>query len=280
MIIRRTFEDQLQELQNDMLRLGRFVEEALGKSLEALARQDFALAKQVIADDDFADEMDFGIQARAMQLLALQQPMARDLRVIGASLRIVVDLERIGDHAVDTAKVVRALAGQTYSKPLSGIARLGELSRKMVGDALQAFVSHDLEIAIQVARDDDAVDDLCDQVQRDLLDEMRADPSRVEQCTRLLLVARTLERVADHATNIVEYIYYVETGEMRQLAREEHGYETQKGEVESQRAVLKSAAIDHDNRENKELKVTGQPFLKSLENEDVPHNANAASSND
>ncbi len=224
MIIRRTFEDQLQELQNDMLRLGRFVEEALGKSLEALATQDFSLAKHVIADDDFADEMDFGIQARAMQLLALQQPMARDLRVIGASLRIVVDLERIGDHAVDIAKVVRALAGQTYPKPLADIARLGELSRKMVGDALLAFVSHDLETAIHVARADDAVDDLCDQVQRDLLDEMRADASRVEQCTRLLLVARTLERVADHATNIVEYIYYVETGEMRQLAREEHGY--------------------------------------------------------
>ena len=101
MIIRRTFEDQLQELQNDMLRLGRFVEEALGKSLDALVRQDFAAAKQVIADDDFADDMDFGIQARAMQLLALQQPMARDLRIIGACLRIVVDLERIGDHAVD-----------------------------------------------------------------------------------------------------------------------------------------------------------------------------------
>ena len=260
MIIRRTFEDQLQELQNDMLRLGRFVEEALGKSLESLANQDFALAGQVIADDDFADEMDFGIQARAMQLLALQQPMARDLRFIGASLRIVVDLERIGDHAVDTAKVVRALAGQTYSKPLSDIARLGELSRKMVGDALQAFVAHDVEIAVQVARDDDAVDDLCDQVQRDLLDEMRADPSRVEQCTRLLLVARTLERVADHATNIVEYIYYVETGEMRQLAREEHGYETQSGEAENERAVLNSAAMDHDHRETKERKVTGKPF--------------------
>ena len=159
-----------------------------------------------------------------MQLLALQQPMARDLRMIGASLRIVVDLERIGDHAVDIAKFVRALAGQTYSKPLSDMARLGDLSRKMVGDALQAFVNHDIELAVQVARDDDAVDDLCDFVQSELLNEMRDDPTRVEQCTRLLLVARNLERVADHATNIVEYTYYVETGEMRQLAREEHGY--------------------------------------------------------
>ena len=224
MIIRRTFEDQLTELQNDLLRLGRFVEEALGKSLDALVRQDFTLAKQVITDDDFADDMDFNIQAQAMQLLALQQPMARDLRAIGASLRIVVDLERIGDHAVDLAKVVRSLAGRSLSNSMGDLAQLGELSRKMVRDSLQAFINHDTELAVQVARDDDAVDELCERVQRELMDEMRADPSRVEPFTRLLLVARSLERVADHATNIVEYIYYVETGEMRNLAREEHGY--------------------------------------------------------
>lgn len=224
MIIRRTFEDQLTELQNDLLRLGRFVEEALGKSLEALVRQDFTLAKQVVDDDDFADDMDFNIQGQAMQLLALQQPMARDLRVIGASLRIVVDLERIGDHAVDIAKVVRSLVGRSSNNAVGELAKLGELSRKMVRDSLQAFVNHDTNLAIQVARDDDAVDDLCDEIQTHIMDHMRDEPSRIEQLTRLLLVARSLERVADHATNIVEYIYYVETGEMRNLAREEQGH--------------------------------------------------------
>jgi phosphate transport system protein len=222
MIIRRTFEEQLNELQNDMLRLGRFVEEALGKAMDALVRQDLVLAKQVIADDDFADDMTFGIQARTMQLLALQQPMARDLRIVGSSMRIVVDLERIGDHACDIAKVTRSLAGQTFFKPLVDIPQLGVLARKMVGDSLQSFVSHDTDLAVQVARDDDAVDDLCDRLQNELMEKMRNDPSLVEQATRLLLVARMLERVADHATNIVENIYYVETGEMRQLAREEH----------------------------------------------------------
>jgi phosphate transport system protein len=223
MIIRRTFEEQLNELQNDMLRLGRFVEEALGKAMDALVRQDLALAKQVIADDDFADDMTFGIQARTMQLLALQQPMARDLRIIGSSMRIVVDLERIGDHASDIAKVTRSLAGQTFFKPLVDIPQLGVLARKMVGDSLQSFVNHDTQMAVQVARDDDAVDDLCDRLQNELMEKMRHDAGLVEQATRLLLVARMLERVADHATNIVENIYYVETGEMRQLAREEHG---------------------------------------------------------
>ena len=264
MIIRRTFEEQLQELQNDMLRLGRFVEEALGKSMEALIHQDFASAKQVIADDDFADDMDFGIQARAMQLLALQQPMARDLRMIGASLRIVVDLERIGDHAVDISKFVRSLAGQTYSKPLSDMARLGDLSRKMVGDALQAFVNHDIELAVQVARDDDAVDDLCDFVQSGLLNEMRDDPTRVEQCTRLLLVARNLERVADHATNMVEYIYYVETGQMRQLAREEHGHDAAV-ELESVAgAAMGRGIFDHHRHEVKDQKINGVTLLEHL----------------
>ena len=224
MIIRRTFEDQLQELQNDILRLGRFVEEALSKSLDALMRQDLQLARQIVDADDFADDITFGIQARTMQLLALQQPMARDLRMIGASLRIVVDLERIGDYAVDIAKVTRSLAGHSFFKPLVDIPLLGELSRKMVTDSLQAYVNRDLDMCIQVARDDDAVDDVCDRLQHELMDKMREDSSLVEPATRLLLVARTLERAADHATNIVEQIYYIETGEMRPLAREEHNH--------------------------------------------------------
>jgi phosphate transport system protein len=222
MIIRRTFHDQLDELQSDLLRLGRFVEEALGKAMDALVRQDLQLAKQVVADDDFADDMHVGIQTRAMQLLALQQPMARDLRVIGSSLRIVIDLERIGDHAVDIAKIARSMAGQSFLKPLVDVPQLGVLTQKMIGDSLQAFVSHDMNQAIQVARDDDAVDDLCDTLQTELIDKMRSDPSLVEPATKLLLVARMLERCADHATNIVEQIYYVETGDLRPLAREEH----------------------------------------------------------
>lgn len=222
MSIRRTFDEQLQELQNDIMRLGRFVEEALGKALDALVRQDLPLAKQVVLDDDFADDMNFGIQSRATQLIALQQPMARDLRIVGSSLRIVTDLERIGDHAVDIAKITRSLAGQSFFKPLVDIPRLGDMARQMVADSIQAFVAHDTELAVQVARADDAVDDLCDSLQNELLDKMRHDASLVEQATRLLLVARSLERVADHATNIVEQIYYVETGQMRPLAREEH----------------------------------------------------------
>ena len=224
MIIRHNFEEQLADMQSDLLRLGRFVQEAHGKAMDSLVRGDLPLSKQVINDDDFADDMTFGIQARATQLLALQQPMARDLRFVAACLKIVVDLERIGDHASDIAKVTRAMAGQSFGRPPVDLNQLSMMARQMVDDALGSFVQHDIKAAVQVARDDDAVDDLCEQVQQEMMNLMRADSSRVEQATRLLLVARALERVADHATNIAEQVYYVETGELRPLAREEHNH--------------------------------------------------------
>ncbi len=224
MIIRRNFEEQLGELQEDLLRLGRFVQEAHARALDALTRQDVALAKVVINDDDIADDLTFAIQAQAMQLLALQQPMARDLRSIASSLRIVIDLERIGDHACDIAKITRTFAGSSAVRVPNDLPRLSEMARKMVGDSLVAFVTRDPQAARQVARDDDAVDDLCDAIQEELMDTMREDATRVEKATRLLLVARSIERVADHATNIAEQVYYVETGEMRNLGREEHNH--------------------------------------------------------
>ena len=213
----------------------------------------WALAKQVVTDDDFADDMTFGIQTRTMQLLALQQPMARDLRFVGASMRIVVDLERIGDHACDIAKITRRLAGQSFFKPLVDIPRLGELARKMVGDSLQAFINHDTNLALQVAADDDAVDDLCARLEAELMDKMRVDSSLVEQATQLLLVARMLERVADHATNIVENIYYLETGEMRPLAREAHNEHSAAlaniAKTDALREALQTGGPDHHHRE-------------------------------
>jgi len=249
MIIRHTFEEQLQDLQGDLLRLGRFVEEALGKALDALVRQDAALANQIIDEDDFADDLDFEIQTRAMQLLALQQPMARDLRVIGASLRIVLDLERIGDYAVDVAKVARGLSGQPYTAPVKDLVELGTAARQMVGDALQTYVNRDIEQARHVAGADDDVDDKYDGVQARLIKLMRDDAASVAQATRLLLVARSLERAADHATNIAEYIYYVETGEMRQLAREEH--QENKHEEDKTLQAFDLSPRDHDAREQK-----------------------------
>jgi phosphate transport system protein len=209
MIIRRTFEEQLNELQNDMLRLGRFVEEALGKAMDALVRQDLVLAKQVIADDDFADDMTFGIQARTMQCWPCSSRWRATCVLSAPRCALWSISNALAIMPVTSPKSRAVWPGQTFFKPLVDIPQLGELARKMVGDSLQSFVSHDTDLAVQVARDDDAVDDLCDRLQNELMEKMRNDPSLVEQATRLLLVARMLERVADHATNIVENIYYV-----------------------------------------------------------------------
>ncbi len=216
---RKSFEEQIQELQDDLLRMGRFVEGAVAKAMKALVHQDVRLANEVIREDDIADDLDIEIETKAMRLLALQQPMARDLRIIGTALKIVTDLERIGDHAVDIAKLARILSTHTYFKPLVDIPKLAGLALGMVHASLQAYVNRDIELAIQVCRDDDQVDTLYESLFSELVEYMMKDPHLVEQATYLLFVAYFLERVADHATNMAERVYYMETGRLEQLAR-------------------------------------------------------------
>jgi phosphate transport system protein len=143
--------------------------------------------------------------------------MARDLRMIGASLRIVVDLERIGDHAVDIAKTARRLGEETLYKPLVDIPRMGEMARAMLHDALEAFVHKDLDLVKKVIEDDDAVDALYRQMRTDLQSRMGTDPTCVLQATYLQFVAHYLERICDHCTNIVERVAYMQTGRMKEL---------------------------------------------------------------
>ncbi len=217
--VRKSFEEQLQELQDDLLRMGRFVEGAVAKAMKALVNQNVALANEVIREDDIADDLDVEIMTKAMKLLALQQPMARDLRIIGTAMKIVTDLERIGDHAVDIAKMARILASEPYFKPLVDIPRLAQMALGMVHDALQAYVNRDIDLAIQVCKDDDKVDELYESLFAELVDYMKGDPSLVEQATYLLFVAYFLERIADHATNAAEFTYFAEVGKLEQLAR-------------------------------------------------------------
>lgn len=216
-MVRQPFEDELSELKNEVLRMGSFVEGMLDDALDALLRQDVAKANEVIRADDVADGIDLGIEARCMRLLALQQPMARDLRLIGSAFKIDSDLERIGDHAVDIARAAKALAGQPYFKPLVDIPRLAALAKEMMHNSLLAFVRMDLALVQKVVQDDDEVDNLYHDLIAELVDYMKRDPATVEQATQLLLVARLLERVADHAVNVAERVQYVETGRLKQI---------------------------------------------------------------
>lgn len=214
---RSTFLADLQELENAMLKMGSLVEEAIARAIDSLVRQDNELARSVIQGDDRIDALQLEIEDRCLRLIALQQPLARDLRFIGTALKIVTDLERIADHAADIAQVALRLSGEPYIKPLIDIPRMAELARGMLRDSLTAYVQEDVDLAYSMADRDSQVDSLYNQVFRELLVFMMEDPRTIPQATRLLMVAQYLERVADHVTNLGESLIYMVTGERKDL---------------------------------------------------------------
>lgn len=211
--MRRSFQEELSALQQELLKMGAFVEQSIHDSVKSLATRDRKLAEKVIKDDDLADQMQTEIENRSLELLALQQPMAKDLRVLGTALKIVTDLERIADHSVDIAKATIRLGDEPLIKPLIDIPRMAELSEQMIRNALDAYVSWDTQKALDLKQIDDTVDHLYSQVFRELLVYMMEDHRTIHQATLLLMVAQHLERVADHATNIAEWVIYMVTGE-------------------------------------------------------------------
>jgi len=217
--LRHNFEHQLAELQDDILRMGSYVVQMLSLSMQALLKQDNELANRVIAMDDIADSMDLQIEQNCMRLLALQQPMSRDLRVIGTAMKIITDLERIGDFAVDIAKTARRLSVDPFFKPMEDLSRMSASVEWMVRAAIHAYVDRDMDLVAQVVARDDEVDECYDRIFTVLLERMEEDRWMIRQATWLIHVARFLERVGDHTVNVVERVYYMETGELKQLAR-------------------------------------------------------------
>lgn len=217
MALRADFDHSLKNLQQDLLRMGAYVEEAIHDAAQALVKQDVALADKVVNGDDLIDRMQLELEDRCMKLIATQQPMAKDLRKIGAAWRITVELERMADIAVDIAKAVRRIAGQPYIKPLIDIPRMAELCQKMVKDGLDAYVREDQELAVRMSEVDHQVDALYKQIFRELLTFMLEDPRTIAQATHLMFIARYLERFGDHATNIGESVVYLVSGERKDL---------------------------------------------------------------
>ncbi|MBS3976811.1 MAG: phosphate signaling complex protein PhoU [Syntrophomonadaceae bacterium] len=214
---RSGFDQSLKVLQQDILRMGSLVETAIAQAVEALAKQDVELAQKVIDGDAQIDELEDQIEALCLKLIATQQPMAKDLRRISAGFKIITDLERMADYAEDIAKVAKKIANQPLIKPLIDIPRMALLAQKMVKESLDAYVQEDVDLACRMAKDDDQVDSLHNQVFRELLVYMMEDPRTITQATYLLFVSRYLERIADHATNIGEDVIYLVTGERKEL---------------------------------------------------------------
>lgn len=214
---REQFHTELLRLQQEILRMGALVEEQMARAIQSLTDQNLELADQVVADDDRVDDLEMDIERRCLTLLALQQPLAGDLRTVSTALKIITDLERMADHAVDIAKVTRRIASEPLVKPLVDIPRMATLAAHMVRSALNAYVARDIDMARAMIRMDDEVDQLYRVIFDDLIEIMRRDAASSFQSTHLLFVANYLERIADHATNLGEWIVYMVTGERRGL---------------------------------------------------------------
>lgn len=214
---RKAYEAQLTELNETLLSMSRAAEDMLRKALVALADRDVPLADEAIRDDDRVDAYNRDIEDRCLKLIATQQPAARDLRTIIAALGIATDVERVGDYAVDIAKTAKRLADKPLFKPLVDIPRMADIVRDMLERAIDSFISRDLKLVQAMIELDDEVDHLYKYLHEELVGFMKKDPELIEQAVQLLLIARYLERVADHITNIGERVYYVETGELREL---------------------------------------------------------------
>jgi len=212
-MIRQNFEQELEMVRQDLVRMGQVVRDSIKDAVTALAKRDKALAQQVMDGDDIIDAMQVDIEDRCIALIALQQPVATDLRILGTGLKITTDLERIGDHAFDIAKIVLLIGDEPLIKPLVDIPRMAEMAQSMLNDSLQAYLKLDIQLAGKVCHDDDMVDQLYNQVFRELLTYMLADPQKINQATQLIFVARYLERIADHSTNVAEWVIYLVTGE-------------------------------------------------------------------
>lgn len=205
----RHFEQQLDELKSLLLLMSGRAESIVRKSVEALERRDVKLAHEVFADDKVIDQMEIDIEERCIALLALQQPLARDLRFITSALKLSNDLERIGDHGVNIAGCAIDMARQPLARPLDDLARLADSAIGMLRDALDAFVRRDAEAARKLVLRDDEVDQLHRGIFAELIRRMIAEPAHIERCMTLVLVSRNLERVGDLATNIAEEVVFI-----------------------------------------------------------------------
>jgi phosphate transport system protein len=214
---RETFERELQRLQDETLVLGSMVEHAITESVETLRRRDMESSRRLIAQDTLINDKRFAIEAEALVLIATQQPMAGDLRTIAAVLEITTELERIGDYAKGIAKINLMIGDEPLIKPLIDLPRMAEKTRSMLHRALDAFVRQDVELACALPAEDEEVDHLYNEIYRELMDYIIADPMNIEQANHLLWVAHNLERTADRVINICERVVFTVTGKMQEM---------------------------------------------------------------
>ncbi len=214
---RKNFEGDIQQLKDEILLLGSMVEQATLNSVDALKKRDLILSQKIIVEDEKINQKRFALENRAMILIATQQPMAGDLRMIASILEVISELERMGDYAKGIAVINVRMGEQTLLKPLVDIPLMAKKGVGMLHRALTAFVNEDLEVARLIPQEDDEVDQLYEQVYRELMTFIIADPAHIERANYLLWAAHNLERLADRVTNICERTVFVVTGEYKEI---------------------------------------------------------------
>ncbi len=215
---RAQYDHDLEDLRGRVVAMASMVDKAMTNAVAALAQRDVRLAQQVVVEDHAINEYRWRTEEQALLLIATQAPMAKDLRTIAAAIHIVTDLERMADHAAGIAKIAIQTADQPPLKPLVDIPRMSEIARAMLHDAITAYIEDDPTDARAIVARDDEVDALYEQIYRELLTFMLADPTTIDQATHLLWAAHNLERIADRVTNICERVVFAVTGQLEELA--------------------------------------------------------------
>ncbi len=215
-MLRKTFENEIQQLRDGVVVLGSMVEQSLLDSVDALKKRDASVSHQIIERDRQINEKRFALENQVMIVIATQQPMAHDLRLLASLLEVISELERMGDYAKGIAVINIRMGDQPLLKPLVDIPRMAQKSVDMLHRALTAFINEDVQAANNIPAEDDEVDMLYDQVYRELMTYIMADPKNIERANWLLWVAHNLERFADRVTNICERTAFVATGEYKE----------------------------------------------------------------
>ena len=216
-MLRKTFEHEIQHLKDEIILMGSMVEQSLLDSVEALKKRDVEASKEIVQRDNVVNEKRFHLENEVMIIIATQQPMARDLRVLASILEVSSELERMGDYAKGIGVINVRMGNEALLKPLVDIPRMAEIGTSMLHRALAAFINEDVETARAIPKEDDLVDDLYIQVYRELMTFIMADPKNIERANWLLWVAHNLERFADRVTNICERTIFIVTGELTEI---------------------------------------------------------------
>lgn len=217
MTARLTFEHELMLLRDNLTEMGHLIENAIDKTLMAFETEDEELAKEIIQGDRNINDIEKTIESRCLSLILKQQPVARDLRVVTTALKVVTDMERIGDHAADIAELIIREKRDPIYNLVKHIPEMGKVSKEMVHDAVVAFTTLDVDKARRIIQKDDVVDDLFDKVKEEVATILRTSNEHVDQCVDILMIAKYFERIGDHAVNLCEWTEFNETGSVNNI---------------------------------------------------------------